>query len=170
MATHASILAWRVPWTESGGLQSTGSQRVGHDLVTKQQQTSDLQLFPYSLNHLLHNMTDLCTKTVLLKLKISGGHDIAGCTLILQKKHQHGLVAFLNTYASLFGCIHHQVERVDPFFSSIFFPFPQADSRDALFSSSFFFFLKTANTLRFFSPSDYLLFLFHPILHKTSTS
>ena len=42
MATHASILAWRVPWTESGGLQSTGSQRVGHDLVTKQQQTSDL--------------------------------------------------------------------------------------------------------------------------------
>ena len=32
MATHSSILAWRVPWTEEpGGLQSTGSQRVGHD-------------------------------------------------------------------------------------------------------------------------------------------
>ena len=32
MATHSSTLAWRVPWTEeSGGLQSTGSQRVGHD-------------------------------------------------------------------------------------------------------------------------------------------
>ena len=32
MATHSSILAWRVPWTEeSGGLQSMGSQRVGHD-------------------------------------------------------------------------------------------------------------------------------------------
>ena len=32
MATHSSILAWRTPWTEeSGGLQSTGSQRVGHD-------------------------------------------------------------------------------------------------------------------------------------------
>ena len=32
MATHASILAWRIPWTEEpGGLQSTGSQRVGHD-------------------------------------------------------------------------------------------------------------------------------------------
>ena len=31
-ATHSSILAWRVPWTEEpGGLQSTGSQRVGHD-------------------------------------------------------------------------------------------------------------------------------------------
>jgi len=36
MATHSSILAWRVPWTEeSGGLQSMGSQRVGHDLATK---------------------------------------------------------------------------------------------------------------------------------------
>ena len=31
MATHSSILAWRIPWTEEpGGLQSVGSQRVGH--------------------------------------------------------------------------------------------------------------------------------------------
>ena len=31
MATHSNILAWRIPWTEeSGGLQSTESQRVGH--------------------------------------------------------------------------------------------------------------------------------------------
>ena len=31
-ATHASILAWRIPWTEEpGGLQSMESQRVGHD-------------------------------------------------------------------------------------------------------------------------------------------
>ena len=36
MATHSSILAWEIPWTEKpGGLQSLGSQRVGHDLVTK---------------------------------------------------------------------------------------------------------------------------------------
>ena len=35
MATHSSILAWRIPWTEeSGRLQSTGSQRVGHDWAT----------------------------------------------------------------------------------------------------------------------------------------
>ena len=35
MATHSSILAWRISWTEgSGGLQSMGSQRVGHDRVT----------------------------------------------------------------------------------------------------------------------------------------
>ena len=39
MATHPSILAWRIPWAEEpGGLQSMGWQRVGHDLATKQQQ------------------------------------------------------------------------------------------------------------------------------------
>ena len=32
MATHSSILAWRIPWMEEpDGLQSVGSQRVGHD-------------------------------------------------------------------------------------------------------------------------------------------
>ena len=33
MATHSSILAWRIPWAEEpGGLQSMGSQRVRHDI------------------------------------------------------------------------------------------------------------------------------------------
>ena len=37
MATHSSILAWRIPYTEEpGGLQSMGSQRIGHDRVAKQ--------------------------------------------------------------------------------------------------------------------------------------
>ena len=32
MATHPIIFAWKIPWTEEpGGLQSMGSQRVGHD-------------------------------------------------------------------------------------------------------------------------------------------
>ena len=32
IATHSSILAWRIPWTEEpGGLQSMGSRRVRHD-------------------------------------------------------------------------------------------------------------------------------------------
>ena len=35
MATQSNILAWRIPWTEEpGGLQYTGSQRVGHDRAT----------------------------------------------------------------------------------------------------------------------------------------
>ena len=37
MATHSSILAWEMPWTEEpGGLQSMGPQRIIRDLVTKQ--------------------------------------------------------------------------------------------------------------------------------------
>ena len=36
MATYSTILAWEIPWTEKpGGLQSMGSQRVGHNLATK---------------------------------------------------------------------------------------------------------------------------------------
>ena len=32
MVSHSNILAWRIPWTEEpGGLESLGSQRVGHD-------------------------------------------------------------------------------------------------------------------------------------------
>ena len=36
MATHSSVLAWKIPWTEEpGGLQFTGSQRVRHDLACR---------------------------------------------------------------------------------------------------------------------------------------
>ena len=38
VATHSSINAWEIPWTgEPGGLQPMGSQRIGHELMTKQQ-------------------------------------------------------------------------------------------------------------------------------------
>ena len=43
MATHSSILAWRIPWTEApGGLRSMESQRVRHDSGTKQQPRESL--------------------------------------------------------------------------------------------------------------------------------
>ena len=42
METHSSILAWEIPWTEEpGGLQPMGLQRVGHYLVTEQQQQNE---------------------------------------------------------------------------------------------------------------------------------
>ena len=42
MATPSSILAWRIPWTkEPGGLQSMGSQRVGHDRANKRIHTQN---------------------------------------------------------------------------------------------------------------------------------
>ena len=44
MATHSSVLAWRIPGTEEpGGLQSLGSERVRHDLATKQEQHCSYQ-------------------------------------------------------------------------------------------------------------------------------
>ena len=45
MVTHSSVLAWRIPWTEElGGLQSMGSQRVGHDYAT------DFYFLSYSMH------------------------------------------------------------------------------------------------------------------------
>ena len=56
MATHSSILAWEIPWTEEpGGLQFMGSQRVRGDLATKQPPLPgtvkeiplQMEIFPY---------------------------------------------------------------------------------------------------------------------------
>ena len=45
--THSSILAWEIPWTEEpGGLQSVGSQRVRHNLVTEKSESEVAQLCP----------------------------------------------------------------------------------------------------------------------------
>ena len=45
MATHSSILAWEIPWTEEpGGLKSRGKVRIGHGLVTKQHQRIYIQI------------------------------------------------------------------------------------------------------------------------------
>ena len=42
IATHSSILSWEILWTgEPGGIHSLGSQRVGHNLVTKQLSSYD---------------------------------------------------------------------------------------------------------------------------------
>ena len=49
MATHSSILAWRIPWTEEpGGLQSMGSQRVGYDWVNNFQLHIEVVFFFFS--------------------------------------------------------------------------------------------------------------------------
>ena len=46
-ATHSSILAWRIPWTEEpGGLQSMGSQRVEHDWATSKKR-KDSKSIPF---------------------------------------------------------------------------------------------------------------------------
>ena len=58
MATHSSILAWEVPWTEEpGGLQFMGSQRLRYDLATKQNNKSK-----HSFNHM--NFRIICITLV----------------------------------------------------------------------------------------------------------
>ena len=48
MATHSSILAWRIPGTEEpGGLQSMGPQRVGHDCMTKHSLLARTHCLPF---------------------------------------------------------------------------------------------------------------------------
>ena len=49
MATHSSILAWKIPWTEEpGGLQSMGSQRVRHNWALMPHSLSDVTWAPLS--------------------------------------------------------------------------------------------------------------------------
>jgi len=44
IATHSSILAWEIPWTEeTGGLQSMELQRIRHDLATTNTQTKSIR-------------------------------------------------------------------------------------------------------------------------------
>ena len=46
MATHSSILGWKISWTEEAGrLQSIGSQKVGQDLVTELAQGTRSHIF-----------------------------------------------------------------------------------------------------------------------------
>ena len=71
MATHSSILAWRIPWTEEpGGLSSTGSQRVGHDWATSfififiQDHHSSLI---FESLYRSHSNLELCCRTLVCK-------------------------------------------------------------------------------------------------------
>ena len=58
MATHSSILPWRIPWTEEpGGLQPVGSQRVRHDWVSTHARTPlhirDLSILAFDIRELV---------------------------------------------------------------------------------------------------------------------
>ena len=62
MAIHSSTIAWKIPWTEGpGGLQSMGSQRVGHDWTTSCSHSSTLYLYPVpTLRSYLHIVDSAC--------------------------------------------------------------------------------------------------------------
>ena len=71
MATHSSTLAWKIPWTEEpGGLQSMGSQRVGHDWTTS------LSLFTF-----MHWRRKWQPTPVFLPGESQGQRSLVGCCL-----------------------------------------------------------------------------------------
>ena len=66
MTTHSNTLAWRIPWTEEpGGQQSTGFQRVKHDLATENACIEDL-LFEQPSNIKRYLLTVITTLYVKL--------------------------------------------------------------------------------------------------------
>ena len=67
MATHSSIITWRIPWTEEPGrLQSMGSQRVGHDWETKHNNSAFWDVSPTLSSRLLLSLL------VCLNIHLSG--------------------------------------------------------------------------------------------------
>ena len=89
MAPHSSALAWKTPWMEEpGGLQSMGSQRVGHDLATS------LSLFTF-----MHRRRKWQPAPVLMPGESQGRGSLVGCspwgheesdtTEVTQQQQQH---------------------------------------------------------------------------------
>ena len=71
MAPHSSTLAWKIPWMEEPGvLQSMGSQRIGHDLVTS------LSLFTF-----MHWRRKWQPTPVFLPGESQGWQSLVGCHL-----------------------------------------------------------------------------------------
>ena len=84
MATHSSIPAWGIPWTEEpGGLQSMGWQSAGQDLATKQQQQRAVPRHTLSLES---GTTNIYMNPVKL-----GGPNGISVFLILHWLYQHFL-------------------------------------------------------------------------------
>ena len=63
LATHSTVLVWRSPWTEEpGGLQSVGSQRVGHDstMTATDGALGSLHLFAVVNNAVMTTCINIC--------------------------------------------------------------------------------------------------------------
>ena len=69
MANHFSVLAWRIPWTEvPGGLQSIGSQRIGHDWSDLAHSMNRPCIHPWPICCHIHSL-------LLFSLMYWGGHS-----------------------------------------------------------------------------------------------
>ena len=112
MATHASILAWRIPWREEpGGLYSLwGCKRVRHDLVTKQRQCTPT--LPLALGFIKTYFNKRKSMGLLKKLKQNTGGvegsllPVPGLLSVSPEADTHGygfLSEILRPYVRLTG-------------------------------------------------------------------
>jgi len=80
MATHSRILAWRIPWTkEPGGLQSMGSQRLGHDWAKNTFTYRDRYLPTKLVYNIGSSSFPFCRFPVFLSLIAEEGFLISHC-------------------------------------------------------------------------------------------
>ena len=110
MAIHSSILAWRIPWTEEpGGLQSTGSKRVGHDW--------EISLSLSFMTYLLSNPKVNFSPSILHQL--SALFEEVNYHLI-HKNTMLSHLFFLLPYFCSFALIseNQNISRLSPLFSS----------------------------------------------------
>ena len=99
MATHSSILAWKILWTEKpGGLQSMGSQRVAQDWATNTLTLTwwliYVDIWQKPIQYCIDLMTDLCwymteTNTILYWLD--------DCFMLIYDRNQHNIVKQLSS-------------------------------------------------------------------------
>ena len=89
MATHSSILAWRIPWTEEPGrLQSTGSQRVGHDWATSLYPPTACQVSLYMLLNAHTSLSHRSSKFLILQINRMRPNSRSKICQRLSSKHQ----------------------------------------------------------------------------------
>ena len=118
MATHSSILAWRISWTQdSGGLQSTGSQRVGHNWG------NDKECSNYFTTALISHARKIMLKILQARLQQYVNHELkagfrkgrqtrdqtANICWIIEKagEFQKSIYSCFIDYAKAFDCGNH---------------------------------------------------------------
>ena len=119
MATHSSILAWRIPWTEEhGGLQSMESQRVGLDWAT----SLSLSLFMPSISH----WTWAAAGRGMVFSSQGNPKRDGGWRLLLTAFPQQGQVFYLNRLCTVLLLIHSSLplSLTSPLFIHLMGEFP----------------------------------------------
>ena len=115
MATHSSILAWRIPWTQKpGGLQSMGPQRVKHDWETD---TFPFTLWVCSWECLPLSMILVCWEESLARGIPDSSQSSPPLPLTLNTGCQPGAVLpHLHAFQSIWKCLPFTFQLYRGFF------------------------------------------------------